>query len=540
MREILMSNPLLNEMDQNKDIQNPADFYFDLVCKYAPAIKRSLLDHGHLSLAEYTDQYPLSMGSGFQNREDFFEVVYDYISPLHGSKIARQTINDLLDIPCALTANHHGVDFFAQSVQGSLLFSHILSNKNPGARTIPVFACGNIPLNNLTYPRGLLVYDAPDDNLEKAPQKIPIFSDGMKTGAVSVTGPLDKDHVMRASKRVEKMLRQGTLSAKSAETIHDILETEYADPYVHGLKNYSEQSVILNHRLWKRMHSDSQGAMDLVYMELEKIVNELLFKDFQDPNSLISILMFNPTVRRSLITGLNGKDACWHDDKLEKRLNEDLSDIALKKYLGNCGTHFFWGVDRKNKLVPMYLSGHGHHMVIKGKDQRGNEYSVAFDPASLADALKHNRLLPSLFTSYTALSLARGISCIGGYYQSSYLPVMQKNVVDVMKKTSNFQKVADQICKVKTSNYLSGMQTIMSLTGKHSLLPAGPIEIIAGGGINKDCIDQINRLTVKEAHLASLFETIPDVVPYGSINKGWHKNISDECHAVLGEKIVIL
>jgi len=52
-----------------------------------------------------------------------------------------------------LTANHHGVDFFAQSVQSSLLFALGNAGYDFPRKTVTVFSFGNISFNNLTYPK---------------------------------------------------------------------------------------------------------------------------------------------------------------------------------------------------------------------------------------------------------------------------------------------------------------------------------------------------------------------------------------------------
>ncbi len=526
---------------QKNDAEKSVDYYFDLVCKYAPVIKKSLADNGSRSIADYVNSYSLPQEPGYQKKDDLFEKVYEYLSPLQGTAIANQVVQDLTDTPWALTANHHGVDFFAQSVQSSLLFSLILSSQIPRASTIPIFACGNIPLNNLTYPRGMLLYHGTDNTLEDIPQKIPVFSDKVKHSTVSVTEPIDKTQLRRASKRVNQMVQQGTISTGFSDIIQDIFEKEYADPHVQGLKNYSAQSVVLNQRIWKRLYSNSQTAMNMVYMELETIVGKLLEIDLYNPQSLISLLMFNPAVRNALMEDLDGRSACWQADKLRKRIKGDFTAGATKKQFVNCGTHFFWGVDNKKKLIPMYLDSQGaNHILLRGKDDRGKGYSIPFDPCTIGEALKQKYLMPSLFTCYATLSFARGINCIGGYYQSEYLPVMQKKVVNVLKKTATLEDVAVQIEKVNTASYLSGMQMVMTGDADHGLIPAGPVEIIAGGGLDLKHIEQLRRLTIKQAHLASLFETLPDVVPYGARKNGWKQDISKLCLQLLREKAVVI
>ena len=527
--------------DLRSDAENQVDCYFDLVCQYAPAVNNLLPECHSLSIADYVQRYALPIEPGYQQREDFFEKVYEYLFPLHGADIARKAVQDLAEIPCALTANHHGVDFFAQSVQGSLLFSLVMSSRNPKSSTVPILACANVPLNNLTYPRGMLVYHAAGNQLENVPQKIPIFSDREKNGVVSLTGSMDKAQLQRAAKQVDKMRQQGDISAEISDAIHDIFEKDYGDPFVRGLKNYSEQAVVLNQRIWKRMYSEPEKAMDMIYMELETIVCKLLETDLYDPHSLVSLLMFTPDIRTRLLHALNGQSACWQADKLANRLQGDVADDANRKQSGNCGTHFFWGVDPRNKLIPLVLDCQGaNHMLLKGKDDRGNVYSVSFDPASIGKALLQNQLLPSLFTCYATLSLARGIICIGGYYQSEYLPVMQKSVVHVLKNTAGLEEAAVRVNSVNTASYLSGMQTIMTRVEDHSLIPAGPVEMIANGGLDKSNIAQLKQLTIKEAHMASLFETLPDVVPYAARAQGWQQEISRLCQNLLRDKVVVI
>lgn len=536
----MTGNLSASQVENKTDPEELSDFYFDLIYKYAPIVKNTLAEFGSLSIKDYVYHYPFSFEPGFQPMDDFLDVVYQYVSSLHGDHIARETVNDLSMMPVGLTANHHGVDFFAQSVQGSFLFSQILNAKSLKQSTVPVIACANIPLNNLTFPRGMLLYHSTNHDLNRVPQKVPIFPDRMKNVFVSLTGAIDKDQIMRTQKRVNQLVSKNEISSEYGEVIQNILDTEYADTDVQALKTYSDQSVLLNHRIWKRMHEDTENALDLVYMELEALTCKLLEIDLNDTQSLISNLMFTPDIVQKLIQELDNTSACWQGEKLEKRLTEDLSDRSVKKQSGNCGTHFFWGVDQKKKQIPMFLKNPSvDQLVLEGKDDKGNVYRLDFEPENVINQMKQGHLLPSLFTCYTTLSLARGVICIGGYYQSAYLPAMQKGVVNVLKQNKSTEEAAVLVSRVETGSYLSGMQTIMTQGSGQSLLPSGPLEIIAGGGINRNDLDKINRLTVKETHLASLFETIPDVVPYSARPEKWPKEISSICKILLYDRIAI-
>ena len=166
-------------------------------------------------------------------------------------------------------------------------------------------------------------------------------------------------------------------------------------------------------------------------------------------------------------------------------------------------------------------------------------FALPFRTGDILNALDTHRLLPSLFTSFLVLSFARGITCAGGYYQGEYLPEMQQALVATLKQTTGYSDVADRVDAVSTYAYLSGMQTVMTQVEKGCLIPAGPVEIAAGGGLETADIEKILGLTVTEAHIASLFETVPDIVPWAAGESGWKKALALEIGTQLADRLVI-
>ena len=83
------------------------------------------------------------------------------------------------------------------------------------------------------------------------------------------------------------------------------------------------------------------------------------------------------------------------------------------------------------------------------------------------------------------------------------------------------------------------MQTVMKQIHDNAIVPAGPLEIIAAGGLNLDDIQKILSLTVREAHLASLFETLPDVTPGILKRPHWKKHLAEDCSRLLENHIVV-
>jgi hypothetical protein len=514
--------------------------YLEIVCSHSPVVCQTIEEYGDIPLASFLKKLAPDTGPSFQQRADLVEAVYRYAAPLLGESVARKASQDLVASPVVLTANHHGVDFFAQSVQGSLFFSFHKRNRNASGATVPIFSCGNVPLDNLTYPLGLLLYHVHADELGTIPKKMPVFSNRFRRTMVSVSVPLEEMMVKRAEERVDKMVHEKKISPALEPHLRRIFREDYCSPTVIDLSSYSLQSVVLNNRIWKRLFSKSLAAPEMVYLELEKIVHMLLESDLLNPESLAWCVMFDSELREAVFRELDSTQLCWSLKKLTQRLHIDGLDSSKKKALNNCGTHFFWGINPSGRRIPLYLETHGkHEEVLRGVDDRGKLWELPYTTQSILNALNQNHLLPSLFTCFLVLSFARGITCVGGYFQCEYLPMMQEGLVKALQKTPGYHDVAALVEGVTSDTYLSGMQAVMVRINEDALVPAGPIEIIAGGGLTDDDIQQILSLTVRDAHLASLFETVPDIIPWAIKMPDWKKQLAIDCCRILGERVVI-
>lgn len=469
----------------------------DRIAGSMPAINR-VLQQGEQRLDAYVQSLVPDAEEAYQPHSEVADAAARYCAELLGDELAGVLRDELIRAPIALTANHHGVDFFAQSVQGTLGLSLRQIDRQP-ARTVPVFACGSIAMNNLTYPRGLLVYQVDGE----APLRIPVFPDRVKRQAVARASPFDTAMLQRSEQRITKLARDGVLTLPLAEALNDVLQN-YRD---HGLPDpasYSDQAVILNHRLWQRL-LPAQGAAQLVYLELERLSLPLIIQDLQDDNSLLSILLFNDQVRGSLIQALQGTKGCWQNaDLLKQAYDQQNAGSSVSQ-----GTFMFWGLDPRGRRFPLGLEVRQQQLWLRSMDATV-DWRIAATVDALGAALQRGDLLPSLFTCYTVISLARGVVCAGGYYQAEYLPQIQRGVITALNADEQFGVVAKAVAKVSAGAYLSGMQTVMCEV-RDGLVPAGLVEMIGGGGLTAQQQQQIASMTVRDAHLASLSETLMDV-----------------------------
>ena len=479
----------------------------DLACKGLPKVGRIIGRYGDLSLSGYLETLVPEAGTpSYQPRKDLLEVVGRYIEPLLGPEVAKAAVQDLEARPVVLTASHFGVEYFAQTFQGRLIFA--LSALKQQIPTFLTFACGNIPLNNAVFPRGALIYQAGPEDMEHLPRRLPIFPDRLKRSIVSAAPAFDRDMVDRAGASLNRMAQEQDIPAGVCDALHHILEDMYGNPTVLGLSSYSDQSVVVNRMIWKRIFKGL--APDSICIEFERIAGRLLDLDLLNPQSLAGLILFDPDLREGVPAELHS----------------------------TCGTVFFWGMDEVGRKFSLNLEAGGSGVPsFSGMDDKGRSRQWPCTPEALQAGISEGRLLPSLFLCFAVLVFARGLTCIGGYLQGEYLPAMQRGLVRALEKIRKYETLAGFVAQARTDAYMDGMLAVMARVGDH-LVPAGPVELMAGGMTLAD-MDHLSRLTVREAHLADLFETLQDAVPAGSLPQGWRRQLAKDIFQSLKDKVVM-
>ena len=504
--------------------------YLQLARERSPTIDRVIRQHGDRSVRDYVVDLLEPPPPSVQPDHDFLEVVRRQAGSFLDQDAVDALVTDLGNNRVALTANHHGVDCFAQSAQGSLIYALGRRARDASARTALVLSCGNVPLDNITYPQGLLVYGLDAGSLDQAPRKLPLLSNKRRRWAVSLSPGFDAEMVQRAVKAASRLHQEGLIGDRILQSLQRFLQQDYADPEICDLPFYSDQAGRLNDRMWKRMLADETAVPRLVYLELEKIVIELLLDDLADQGSLNWRLLFDRVTRQRLLQNLEGHRACWQGLSAQGRDSGDENQAW--------GTHFFWGIGDKGRKFSMAVEDLPEGLTISGIDNRGKRVSHPFEPDTVATLLEQQRLLPSVFTCFSVLAFARGVNCLGGYYQAEYLPDMQAGVIAALEYASWNREWVETIGRVPTDGYLSGMQAVMTMPDATGLIPAGPIEIMAGGGLDGNELNHILSMSIRDAHLASLFDTIPDIAPWEARSDDWKRDMARESFCQLGDTVV--
>ena len=75
--------------------------------------------------------------------------------------------------------------------------------------------------------------------------------------------------------------------------------------------------------------------------------------------------------------------------------------------------------------------------------------------------------------------------------------------------------------------------------GEDALVPAGVLEIVAGGGLSTAELERIGALQVRSAHLASIAETVLDVAPELARADGWVDLVGADLHRTLHSEVMV-
>ncbi|MEA2494423.1 MAG: hypothetical protein QOJ29_2334 [Thermoleophilaceae bacterium] len=489
----------------------------DLASRASPVVCDNLDRYGDSTVLELLADVRHSHGDSLQPRDDLFDAVYEQAVPHYGPQLARQAVDELRADPVIPTSNHYGIDTFADSVQGTVLFALRPTATGTRRRTVVVLGGATVSLNNLTYPMGLLLYDHGEDAVATLPRRVAILPRRGRRATVRSAPPIDAAMVRRAGDRLHAMRRTGALSAFGEQAAGAVLEELTPDTL--SVPSYGHQATRINTQLWRRLFHGGVPIADVLQLELEATATALIDRDLSDSSSLLHQLLFTGRLRDALLAALDGARACWCLDGLQQRLGASLDDATSRD-----GTVFFWGLNEDGRRVPLTLLRRGTDLILAGIDERRRAYSCIFHPEELRAALHTGVLVPSLFTCYVALAFARGLVCVGGYYQVAYLPVMQRAIVDVLHAEN--PRGAVLISQVPTDICLAGLQFCGRILPGVGAIPAGPVEIGGAGGLTGEDLDAVRALSVPEAHLASFAETLPHMAGGASLPQDWSARLA--------------
>ena len=313
------------------------------------------------------------------------EVLRSKIATLLGEAAASEVDNTLSTIANIDTSSHGGILSEDTLVQSQLVLGAGVAQLGPSA--MMSLACGVVPMNNATWPRGFFRHGRRESLFPKSFDRI----------AVHECQAFSKE-------MIEKKLLDNSLDSCTKK----IYEQIDSVPNVYAVQKFHEQFTIINHMLW-RQFGEVSGISHFFQPLLEDITRELVARSIE-ANDVLAKLIFCEVNHEAFIETFANLPGTWTLDR--------------KK-----GTFLFWHASGDFRAASVWPEG--SNLILSNGE-------IPFTPESIVSQLRAGSLVPSVFLSLVTL-LYYGARPSGGYHQIAYLPEYAKR----LKTFSHATKVAE-------------------------------------------------------------------------------------------------
>lgn len=343
-----------------------------------PVLARHLTEWEDASIAEYAAaiwQHTPGVAAGAEVRSAVAvmdDVARRYYGP--GVSVAEQLTGQRV----VLTVHHTAPVFHPIALQTLLLA--VASDSAP--RRIPVLATDWVPMDNMFFPRGILLPS------ERGLQGYNLFGKRSRKKLVSNMEPFERADAHQLIAKLHKSIVKGDLEKPLGKAACEFVESVYFDEFVLTKSSYKQQCTAINFLAWRRLFPGHQ----LIQLNLSDVIVPLLVDSIRDPHSLIYRILFDPQTRLAVLDTLNGVGGCWD----------------FKKNTGSC---FFWH-QRDGKMLPL--------LDYRNNTLEGDGIRVELRPETVENLLLSERLLPGLFVVFVQLMFSNRLVCVGGMRQIAY------------------------------------------------------------------------------------------------------------------------
>jgi len=488
------------------EILNPTDKIWNAFIKILrekkPPLAKLLEEIQDMTLEAYAKTYQENRSKNIQPYEDVIEGAFELSNELYGEEIAKKLTKYLHKYRSIITAHHHSPDFLNITIQSSIIASIGIELND----IIPIFSAGTIPLNNISFPLGIIISNKPGNGLKYT--TLNVFPKKMQRVNVGSTPSFCKAQILNSMIELDKLWTKTTkLNSETKNILHSI----YLNENILSQKSYSDQISILNAQIWAKVIKDKDSVPEISFIEIEKWTIPFVIKDIENKDSLLSTLLFNKSACEIILKNLEGVPCCW--------------SVLQEK-----GTFCFWYV-ADDKTYPLFLESDK----LKYKDS-----AFEFKPDTIIELLKSGTIIPSLFTIYTILSFARGFKLVGGMMQIDYMTKIKDaitNALSLLDKQEWIQSIETSM----TETYLAGLTISVSDYGNQEIYPSGTIEIIANGGLSQKDLEKIKKITVKEASLLGMPGVLKIITSTEEYNaSGFDQYTVADIYELIADKLVTI
>lgn len=397
--------------------------------------------------------------------------------------ISIPALNDQLSrCPILSTADHFALLNYKLLYNSNLLYSHLVRFLGFPYMVVP--ATGSIPLVNNTYPRGFYFNQQKLNFFPERKSRVPVF---LFDSQLSLDGGNDLKNLVL---NIDQVGLTGEQIGFLDYLFFEALDTRDIVTRYH---TFSGQITNLNFRLWPYyFHRDIRPSIPgLVYLQVNPMIQEILVDELRDPGSLVSWILFDRAARKIFLRHFNGIYGAWDDNHESK------------------GSHFFWGIPGKGKMIPLRLDERQNLLC-------GNGMALPMEPGVLVDALENKQISASLFMDFLVITFMEGYTVLGGFNQLEYLPLMQAAHLKCLEElgqkelVSHFASLVTDglICGMFPFDFASGIDLIW-----HYNSQGGRFNGNLDSGLTGEDLDRMGKMKVREMIKAAVGTMMDSVGP---------------------------
>lgn len=339
-----------------------------------------------------------------------------------GGKSLELLDRQLSDFPIISYADHHGLLNYKLLYNSNILYAEMV--KKLQLPFLVVFAAGNVPLDNMSYPRGFYFKKQRFNFFGADESRTPVFLFEKKLCALKKIGlnsfinGTAKDALTLEEKKFLEFLFFEKLEIEKAGEIYE---------------SYSDQITFLNYRIWPYFFTRSlrDTLPELIYLQSNPVILTILIEEIKKKDSLISMILFEPHVRRIYLRNFFATAGCWGE---------------------NTGSQLFWGITKKKnykKLIRLFVDESTNTLA-------GENFCLQLERETICEALNSKKIAATLFFDYLIITFLSGYVVLGGFNQLEYLPQMQRAHIKSLREIGQ-NSLADLFASCVTNGLVCGM-----------------------------------------------------------------------------------
>ncbi len=447
-------------------------------------------EHGNKILYEYSRDFMDVNKAKILDpfKHELIDTVSDLLGKRLGADVGQKAKKQLDAFALVSTADHHAFIDHPFWVNANLISGlPFLDHPHPDVFSLIVLSFASVSLNNASgFPRGILFHGGMGGSGNLI--KLPLLPDKRKMGIVYSCPAFTREDLARCKESLQRKVQDGSVEKERGAQVSSLLDEHFGKEEVYSSADLSEQITKVNYTLWPKCFHGAVGqngvdkrTLDLLYLEIETVVAELLFRRHLTKPSLINRLLFQKNYR----------------DLSLKYFNDVPGAFSLEE---GWGTYMFWGIDDHLHRVRLELEG--DRLVSKTKPDLNFEFS----PEGIEKALREKKIYPSMLLCYLVVSMYYGMKCLGGFCQVHDLTVVKQRWTEMLRELKE-DKEADALLPIQTKE-LGGDGMVLAYTRSgNELFPATGIDMILS---DKDT--SVEKY-VERSKMVTLMEMMQSMLP---------------------------